>query len=150
MSETLTKINMSAINVQSLEKRKDIEILSVEKNLEIGYNTAHHYIHCNWIGFQNKDSIMKSGEKILELLTKKKCNKVLNDNTRVTGPWQEAAEWTASNWFPRMEAAGLKHFSWIFSPNIFAELSAIKATPKTGVVSSFSDYDEAEKWLIKQ
>ena len=141
---------MATNNFDSLEKRMGIEILSIEKNLEIGFNNKLNYIHCNWIGFQNKESIMKSGEKILELLEKKKCSKLLNDNTLVTGPWQEAAEWTVTNWFPRMEAAGLKHFAWIFSPNIFAELSAKKAMPKTGVVSSFNDFDDAEKWLATQ
>ena len=139
---------MATVNVQSLEKIEGLEILSIEKNLEIGFNKSHNYLHCNWIGFQNKDMIMKSGEEILFFLINKNCNKVLNDNSLVTGPWQEAAEWTVNNWFPRMEEAGLKYFAWIFSPNIFAELSAKKATPATGVVHSFNDFEEAEKWLV--
>jgi hypothetical protein len=46
--------------------------------------------------------------------------------------------------------AGLKYFAWIFSPNIFAELSAIKAMPASDVVTSFNNYDEAYAWLIKR
>ncbi len=135
---------------QSITNQTDIEILSAEKNLEIGYNTKYGYLHCNWIGFQNKESIMKSGDLILQFLTQKKCAKVLNDNTLVSGPWQEAAEWTATVWFPSMEKAGLKHFAWVFSPNIFAELSAKKATPKSGVVTSFESLGQAEKWIKEQ
>jgi hypothetical protein len=93
---------------------------------------------------------MKSGAVILDLFQQKKCSKVLNDNTEVTGPWQEAAEWTANVWFPDMISAGLKHFAWIFSPNIFAELSARKAMPSSNVVKSFGSYQDAYDWLIKQ
>ncbi|MES2733188.1 MAG: hypothetical protein V4714_15685 [Bacteroidota bacterium] len=133
---------------QTLAEQTNIEIILTEKNIQIAFNKEHGYLHCHWIGFQNKDSIMKSGEKILEILQKKGCSKVLNDNTLVTGPWHEAAEWTVTNWFPRMESAGLQHFAWIFSPNIFAELSAKKAMPNTGVVKSFYDIEAAKSWLI--
>ena len=135
------------VNKKSLTEDISIELLSVEKNLEIGYNTEYHYLHCNWIGFQNKEMIMKSGEKILECLTIKETSKVLNDNTQVTGPWHEAAAWTANVWFPRMESAGLKYFAWIFSPNIFAELSAKKAMPASNVVKSFAGIAPAKEWL---
>lgn len=120
------------------------------KNLEISYDQQNKFLYCNWIGFQNKDSIMKSGAVILDLVKQKRVSKVLNDNARVTGPWQEAAEWTSSVWFPEMMKAGLKHFAWIFSPNIFAELSAKKAMPSSDVVKAFNDYKTAHNWIIGQ
>jgi hypothetical protein len=133
---------------QTLAEQANIEIIFTDKSIQIAYNKEHNYLHCHWIGFQNKDSIMRCGEKILEILQKRPSSKVLNDNTLVTGPWHEAAEWTVVNWFPRMEKAGLQHFAWIFSPNIFAELSAKKAMPSTGVVKSFYDIEAAKTWLI--
>ncbi len=74
----------------------------------------------------------------------------MNDNTQVTGPWQEAAEWTAKEWFPAMINAGLRHFAWIFSTNIFSELSAKKAMPASDIVKSFNSAKEAKEWLIVQ
>ena len=127
-----------------------MESLHIAKNLEISYDPEHDFVYLNWIGFQNKEIIMKSGAVILELFREGKYSKVLNDNTKVTGPWQEAAGWTSSVWFPDMIAAGLKHFAWIFSPDIYAELSAQKAMPASHVVRSFSSYDEAFQWLITQ
>jgi hypothetical protein len=127
-----------------------MESLYVEKNLEISYDPVYKFLYCNWIGFQNKELIIECGGVMLKLLKEKKCSKVLNDNRFVTGPWQEAAEWTSTVWFPTMIEAGLKYFAWIFSPNIFAELSAIKAMPASHVVKSFNDYDEAREWLIEQ
>jgi len=126
-----------------------MESLLKAKNIEISYDPTHQYLYCNWIGFQNKKSIMDTGEIILDLLKKKRASKVLNDNTRVTGPWQEAAEWTSTVWFPDMIKAGLKHFAWIFSQNIFAELSAKKAMPANNIIKSFNSLEEARQWLIK-
>ena len=117
-------------------------------NLEITYDSANRFIYCNWIGFQNKQSIMAAGGTILELLKKKGAAKVLNDNTLVTGPWQEAAQWTSTVWFPDMIKAGLRNFAWVFSRDIFAELSAKKAMPANDIVKSFSDLEDAKKWLI--
>jgi hypothetical protein len=125
-----------------------MESLFKAKNIEITYDPTHKYLYCNWIGFQNKQSIMNTGAIILDLLKQKGAAKVLNDNTLVTGPWQEAAEWTAQEWFPNMINAGLKYFAWIFSTNIFAELSAKKAMPATDMIKSFNSLEDARRWLI--
>ncbi|ELR73057.1 hypothetical protein C900_00137 [Fulvivirga imtechensis AK7] len=119
-----------------------------EKNLEVTYDPDTNILFCRWIGFQNKEKIMTSGKKILELFKQQKnCAKILNDNREVTGPWQDAAEWTAKEWFPQMEKAGLKHFAWIFSDNIFAELSAKSAQPSSDIVTTFKSFNEAVEWL---
>ena len=127
-----------------------MESLIKTKSIEISLDHKNKYMYCNWIGYQNTESIMASGKIILEELKKNGIAKVLNDNTLVTGPWNEAAEWTANVWFPNMVDAGLRHFSWIFSKNIFTELSAKKAMPGNDIVKSFKDFDEARKWLISQ
>jgi hypothetical protein len=127
-----------------------MESLFKSKSIEITYEPKNKYLYCNWIGFQNKQSIMESGAVILDQLKKKGTSKVLNDNTLVTGPWQEAAEWTATVWFPDMINAGLKHFAWVFSSNIFSELSAKKAMPANDIVKSFKDLEEARQWLVKR
>jgi hypothetical protein len=127
-----------------------MEILHKAKNLEISFDPSNKVIICNWIGYQNKENIMNSGAVILDLLKKKSASKVINDNTNVTGTWQDASEWTAKEWFPSMMKAGLKHFAWIFSPNIFAELSAKKAMPASDVVKSFGTFKEANEWIKQQ
>ena len=48
-----------------------------------------------------------------------------------------------------MIKAGLKHFAWVFSRDIFAELSAKKAMPANDIVKSFNDLEDARKWLTK-
>ena len=125
-----------------------MESLHNAKNLEITYDPQYKYVYCNWIGFQNNENILKSGAVILDLFKKHGYTKLLNDNSRVTGPW--LAEWTSTTWFPEMINAGLKHFAWILSPDMFAEFSARKAMPASDVVKYFQSYDDAYEWLIKQ
>ena len=125
-----------------------METLVKEKFIEISYEPSGNYLYSNWIGFQNEESVKKGCEIMLSQLKKKGCNKVLNDNTKVTGPWQSASEWVGTVWFPKMEQAGLRHFSWVFSPNIFAELSAKKAMPSSGIVKAFNAMGEAKQWIV--
>lgn len=127
-----------------------MESLYQTKNIEISLDRKNKYIYCNWIGFQSTETIMESGKIILEELKKNGISKVLNDNTLAQGPWDQAAEWTATVWFPEMINAGLRHFAWIFSKNIFTELSAKKAMPANDFVKSFEDIKEAREWLISQ
>jgi hypothetical protein len=124
--------------------------MHIAKNLEISYDPENRFMYCNWIGFQNEESIMSSGAVILALFAKMGISKVLNDNTLVTGPWQNAAGWTSREWFPEMIRLGLKHFAWIFPPNDYATLSAEKAMRHSTVVKAFSSYDEALQWLLAQ
>lgn len=137
----------TGIDNRALSQNSAMEILSVEKNLEIGYHSLEGYLHCRWMGYQSKEAIIRSGEKILEFIRQKNVSKVLNDNLQVKGPWDDAAEWTVKEWFPRMEQAGLRHFAWIFSPNLFAELSAKKAMPASDVVKTFAGVQPAVYWL---
>lgn len=126
------------------------EKLFEAKSLVIEFDAQHQYLYANWKGFQTVDSIKIGCEKMLEILKQKECKKVLNDNRLVTGPWQSAADWVATDWFPRMYAAGLAQLSWIVSPNVFSELSteATQSKNKTDKTRTFKDYDAAEKWLI--
>ncbi len=49
--------------------------LSKKKNLEILLDSDTGILYCNWIGFQNKEKIMASGEEILSLLKRHSVQK---------------------------------------------------------------------------
>ncbi len=126
-----------------------MEVLLKRKSIIVEYHPEGNYFYFNWIGYHNKDSIIATGKELLQEFVAKDSSKIINDNTMVKGPWQQAAEWTASEWFPAMEKAGLKKFAWIFSKDIFAELSAQKAMPDAGYVKSFDNPELAKEWILK-
>lgn len=127
----------------------ELELLYTATNIEISHDPQTNILFCNWIGLQDVDGLKKSGQIILDTLKKKKCSKVLNDNTNVIGPWYHSVDWTSSTWFPEMIDAGLKQFAWVCSKDIFSQLSAKRAIPEGNVVKAFHKYAEALEWLTK-
>ena len=126
------------------------EILHRESNILIEFNHADGWIYVNWRGYQNYDSVIAGCEKILECLLEIGCTKVLNDNTNVEGIWSGASRWVGKDWLPRMHAAGLECFAWVYSPSAFSRLSAIKALHNTedlSFIKTFEDIEAASDWL---
>lgn len=122
------------------------------KNLVVTYHHCENWLYAEWIGKQNFQTVTFGCEVMLEALKEYKCVKVLNDNTLVTGTWSEASEWGAKDWFPRMEAAGLKYFAWIYSPDYYSQMSADKTLVlfKNTTIFTFSDKPSATEWLQSQ
>jgi len=123
-----------------------MEPLHTSPSIEIKRIT-NHILYCNWVGPQTPESITTAGATIIQIVKEGDFRKVLNDNARVTGPWNTSVPYTLNQWFPAMMDSGLKHFAWVYSPNIFADLSARRATPINNIVKSFYDYNEALSWL---
>lgn len=127
-----------------------MEVIDKASNLEISYDQTQNILFCRWIGVQNTEGIKSSGQQILTHVRGKSICRVLNDNREVRGPWQEAASWAAADWFPEMKAAGLRHFAWVLSADIFAEISARRAMQHIEGVRPFQNYEEAYTWLLSQ
>lgn len=124
-------------------------ILYAGDYLEIKHDEQRNILYCRWFGFQETDKIVRAGQTILDHVRSNRISKVLNDNRDVRGPWQDAADWTAKEWFPAMMDAGLTHFAWILSSDVFAANSAKRASEGTPIVKAFHSYPEAYEWLIK-
>ncbi|WP_207423233.1 PAS domain-containing protein [Desertivirga brevis] len=119
-------------------------------SITIVYNQVGTRVDVDWTGFQDYDSVQAGCLRMLRILKNHKVNKVLNDNTHVRGTWSEAAEWVGKEWFPMMEAAGLRYFAWVYSPSSFSKMSADKSVEvkKDGIITRFFDnLEEANQWL---
>jgi hypothetical protein len=127
-----------------------MKTLHASKHIQITQLVNTHIMYCNWIGPQSRQSVIEGEAFMLQLLAQNQFTKVLNDNTQVTGPWNTAVTYTVETWFPAMITSGLQHFAWIFSPNIFAQLSAKRAAHAHNVVKAFNEYDHALNWLVKR
>ncbi|MES2765896.1 MAG: hypothetical protein V4642_08515 [Bacteroidota bacterium] len=122
--------------------------------IDIEYDEDNKWLYVNWKGFQLVQSVKDGCEKMLEFVKEYKCEKVLNDNTLVKGIWAGAAEWGATNWFPRMKNAGVKQFAWIYSPSFFSKMSTDLtldvASPQLlegEFIKTFFSREDAENWL---
>ncbi|MCB2376367.1 hypothetical protein LGH70_02155 [Hymenobacter sp. BT635] len=118
--------------------------------ISIRYDEASQWLHVEWVGDQDYDSVRSGATKMLEYLEAEQCSKVLNDNTLVTSMWADAAEWGGKEWFPAMRAAGCAYFAWVYSPNVYSRLSTdltLQYTAAGIVILTFDDITTAQLWL---
>jgi PAS domain S-box-containing protein len=128
----------------------DTDTYYMDSTVTIEYNVTARYLYVDWTGFQDLESVKAGCLKMLEMLRKNQCHKVLNDNSHVLGTWSEAAEWVGREWFPMMEKVGLQYFAWILSASTFSIMSAEKSINlKEGkvVTQLFTTHAEATQWI---
>ncbi|MBB2148716.1 PAS domain-containing sensor histidine kinase [Pedobacter gandavensis] len=124
-----------------------------DDSLTVSYNKEHHRLDAKWKGFNSKETVQHGAMVMLALLRANECHKILNDNREVLGTWSDASDWVGETWFPMIEKAGLTHFSWINSPDIFCRFSAEKsASIALGNVEIqfFAEIQSAEDWINRQ
>ncbi len=129
-----------------------LQLLLDEPHVAISYDHVNEWLYADWRGCQTMRTGQQGGRDMLHLLGQQRCAKVLNDNRHVTGTWSEAAEWVGKDWFPAMLAAGLRHFAWVYSPDMYSSLStdlSLQFTSGSAVVVTFSDVALARAWLAQ-
>ncbi|WP_316822681.1 ATP-binding protein [Pedobacter gandavensis] len=129
-----------------LEKHQSYE----DDHLRISYNKLHHRLDAHWTGFTSKESVQHGAMVMLAMLRANECTKILSDNRNVLGTWSDASEWIGKVWFPMMEKAGLTHFAWTISKDLFCQFSAKKsaelAIGNVGI-QFFTEIQSAEDWI---
>ena len=118
--------------------------------LTISYDYDNNWLYLDWHGALDDESVMAGALKLLELLKQQNCSKVLNDNTRITGLWADAARWGSDVFFPMLYDAGCRYFSWVYSAERYSELSAQLAVQHTtaGItIMTFHSLGTASEWL---
>ena len=114
---------------------------------------ADSWLVADWHGPQNMASVQAGGAALLRLLAASGLHQLFNDNTRVTTMWSDGAEWAGREWFPAMEAAGLRHLAWVYPADVYASLSidlTLQFVSGGVVVGTFLTPAEAEAWLRAQ
>lgn len=129
-----------------------LQTLLDESHITIAYDHRNEWLYADWRGDQNLTTVQHGCLEMLRLLREYKCDKVLNDNTKVTNMWSEAAEWGGKEFFPAIAEAGLQYFAWVYSTNLYSRLSTdltLQFTTGKSVVGTFDDIDAAKAWLTQ-
>lgn len=125
-------------------------ILHDTASITISYDYTYEWLHADWHGDQNYETVTEGALKKLDLVRQERCNKVLNDNTLVTSMWADASEWGGKIWFPQMYEAGCQYFAWVYSPNTYSRLSTdltLQHTAAGVIVLTFDEIKTAAAWL---
>lgn len=121
--------------------------------VKIKYVQAEQWIFVDWDGYLDVDLVKQGSEELLKMIKETKVKKTLISNEKVTGPWNKANDWYATDWNPRAKEAGLKFMSVVVSDNIFSQLSLQgfeKVNNGSYMVHSHYDQKVAQEWLKNQ
>ena len=107
----------------------------------------HHQMKAYCFGERFYQALMRGAEALEQY----HATKWLSDN-RVTGALPtEDADWTAKNWFPRVKAAGWRHWAVVQPEKVIGQLNMSRFIKRYGELGinarMFSDFDEAYRWL---
>lgn len=114
------------------------------------YMHDNDYIYARWYGVQSVETVKQGGQKLLDMLREKPCNKLLNSNKNVIGSWDMALDWVKSEWVPQAQALGLHYFAQVFPASYYATLTAgslVQRINEDFEIRTFEDDAEAAVWL---
>jgi hypothetical protein len=116
----------------------------------IYHDFVNEWLYVDWIGPQSVETIKEGCEVLLKFMAQERLHKVINDNTRVTNIYSDAAEWVARTFAPRCALAGLDYCAFVYSPDHFSRLSADEILDRhitKTVTIPFNDLASAQDWL---
>ncbi|MCA8829965.1 hypothetical protein [Hymenobacter pini] len=117
---------------------------------KISYYPESQWLHTVWQGYVSPDLAHQGGTASLEMLNEFHCPYLLNDNSRLEGPWFDSMYWLTHEWGPAAAQAGLRYVAHVTRANNFA--TSFTATPlhmlfNAFEIQLFDNAPEAVEWL---
>ncbi|WP_139922415.1 hypothetical protein [Hymenobacter sp. DG01] len=117
---------------------------------QIVYDEANHWLFTTWAGYVGPDYAHDGATVGLQLLRQLHCSCLLNDNSRIQGPWFDSLEWLATTWGPVAAEAGLRYIAHVAQPNAAVSSSfdpSVQRLLGQFEIQVFDDLYEATDWL---
>lgn len=131
-----------------------LEILIDNEAMRLVYRRDDKIVHHEIRQFVHGAQLRNMLDLGLDTMIKHKAYKWLSDD-RGNGPLKPAdEEWAKANWFPRVLAAGWKHWAVVMPEAVLGQMNMrrwMEMYQQAGVnAHPFSDPQEALKWLREQ
>ena len=123
-------------------------------------NLVFHYIDLSyvpkgiifhgWTGFRTTDQMKKVLDgHFMDIFKKSKCKAALVESSKMSGSFDEANEWLANIFMPKLIGLGLTKVAVVLPHNIFAQMAVDEWDKKIGGFSSrnFGSVNDAVTWL---
>jgi hypothetical protein len=114
------------------------------------FNEKEGWLHNQWTGYISAEDVIEAVKRIIDTFGVN-YSKMLNDNSKGEGSWEEANSWLAQNWIPKAIAGGLKKFAFVVAQDVFSAMSSEELAtiiPEAGFeMRTFSELSDAEAWL---
>jgi hypothetical protein len=123
-------------------------------------NQVFHYIDLSylsqgifyqgWVGFRTTEQMKAVLEgHAMTILSKNKIKGSLVDSVKMSGSFNEANDWLANVYMPKLVAMGLRKTAVVLPLNIFAQMAVDEWDKKVGGFESrnFGSVSDAIQWL---
>jgi hypothetical protein len=123
-------------------------------------NQVFHYIDLSyvkkgiflqgWVGYRTTDQLKAVLEgHYMKLFIQHKCKNSVVDSTKMSGSFNEATDWLAQIYMPKLINLGLKNVAVVLPTNVFAQLTVDEWDKKVGGFESrnFGSLTDAVNWL---
>ncbi|UOQ77015.1 hypothetical protein MUN84_21515 [Hymenobacter sp. 5516J-16] len=117
---------------------------------QLSYDETHHWLRATWAGHIGPDYAREGATVGLQMLEQVHCPYLLNDNSKVVGPWFDSLEWLAATWGPLAAEAGLRYVAHIAQADAVVNTWSVadsKRLLRQFEIQIFDSEFEAVEWL---
>ncbi|QJX46094.1 hypothetical protein HMJ29_03715 [Hymenobacter taeanensis] len=117
---------------------------------ELEFNEEEGWLRAIWLGHVDPMEAYNGAEMFLSTMQNLHCPYLLNDNSRLSGPWFDSVEWLRSVWMPRALHLGLRYIAHVVQPHDLLDQAATlgDCSPNDELrLQLFDDVPTAEEWL---
>ncbi|MEO5601532.1 MAG: STAS/SEC14 domain-containing protein [Cyclobacteriaceae bacterium] len=121
------------------------------EHLTIRYDQQKDYLLLKWNGFSKGQEFRDFANEVLKAIAHTKTKRILSDNTNWTTIAPNDQGWAANNWFPKVEASGVRKLATVLSKDFFHRTAERSIEGMTDVdcihIKNFESTEEASAWL---
>ncbi|UPL48691.1 hypothetical protein [Hymenobacter sublimis] len=117
---------------------------------ELDFDEANNWLRAIWLGYIDPNEAYNGAARFLSALQELRCPYLLNDNSRLSGPWFDSVEWLSSVWGPQAVRLGLRYIAHVVQPHDLLDQAASLSSSPFGEqirLQLFDDVVSAEEWL---
>ncbi|RNI31040.1 hypothetical protein [Rufibacter latericius] len=125
-------------------------VTSAHSYISLKYEEDHDWFYIKWSGHIHPDDVVAVAKMYLDLQQQKRCSKLLNDKSDVTGEWEDANDWLQFEWMPQATEMGLQFLAMVLSRDMHDLTTAQDLQRRISPncqVALFNDISSAMHWL---
>ncbi len=112
------------------------------------YEEDEQWLQTTWRGHVDTPEALRGAAAYLYHAAQAPCPLLLNDSTRLQGPWFDGLDWLAQVWGPQAGRLGLRYVAHVVpADRHFDVLPARLPLPAPFELQIFHDVAEARHWL---
>jgi hypothetical protein len=119
----------------------------------LSYNEAEGWIEGVWQGYVDQTEAMQGAEAYLQHAITRPSPFLLNDNSKLQGPWFESLDWLLDVWTPQAARLGLRYVAHIVQADQHHDIFTERLL-RTGTLpyelQLFQNGADARAWLREQ